>query len=355
MWLTLGLALFSLVAVFLGVSAAAAGTLPVLALLWLFTPAPAVFVWHCWPRSVKTSSWSRKVSTAYLSSGVLVSVLVLVGVGWIGADRGIHPILCDSGNASISDYPTLEPAAELVSFPVPVLGRRLGWFIKGHRQSTIILVHGYGCRRQEMLERALVLNQAGYSTLLFDLYGQGESDGDGVTLGFYERQDVLAAVDYLKTRGDVDASNLGVLGISMGASVAIMAAAMTPDIKAVVADSPFQSAARGIEEGFTRVTGLPRFPFSPIVLRFIQWRLGISPDDIVPLDQIAAISPRPLLLIHGTADTDVSPGNSEVLFAAAGEPKELILLSGIEHTRGMQDVPQEYTGLIVGFFDRYLD
>jgi dipeptidyl aminopeptidase/acylaminoacyl peptidase len=206
-----------------------------------------------------------------------------------------------------------------------------------------------------MLEWALALNQAGYSTLPFDLYGQGESDGNGVTLGFYERQDVVAAVDYLKTRDDVDASNLGILGISMGASVAIMAAATTPDIKAVVADSSFQSAARGIEEGFTRVTGLPRFPFSPIVLRFIQWRLGISPDDIVPVDQVAEISPRPLLLIHGGADTDVSPGNSEALFAAAGEPKELILLPGVKHARGMKDFPEEYTGLIVGFFDRYLD
>jgi len=157
--------------------------------------------------------------------------------------------------------------------------------------------------------------------LLFDLHGQGDSDGDAVTLGFYERQDALAAVEYLKTRDDVDGSNIGVLGISMGASVAIMAAAMNPDIKAVIADSPFESATRGIEEGFTRVTGLPRFPFGPITLTFIEWRLGISPEDIAPIEKVAAISPRPLLLIHGTGDTDVSPANSEVLFAAAGEPK----------------------------------
>jgi len=206
-----------------------------------------------------------------------------------------------------------------------------------------------------LLEHGLVLNQAGYSTLLFDFHGQGDSDGDAVTLGFYERQDAVAAVDYLKTRDDVDPSNLGILGVSMGASVAIMAAAMTPDIKGVVADSPFQSATRGIEEGFTRVTGLPRFPFGPIVLRFIEWRLGISPDQIEPVENVAAISPRPLLLVHGTADTELSPGNSEVLFAAAGEPKELILLPGIEHARGIKDLPEEYTELIVAFFDLYLD
>lgn len=79
------------------------------------------------------------------------------------------------------------------------------------------------------------------------------------------------------------------------------------------------------------------------------------PDDIAPIEQIVAISPRPLLLIHGTADTHVNSGNSEDLFAAAVEPKKLILLPGIEHARGMKDVPDEYTDLIVRFFDLHLD
>lgn len=353
--LTLGLALFSLEAVFLGISATAAGSIPVLAALWLFVPAPFVFGWLRATKAVRTSSWRRKLATAYLTSGIAVSVLVIGGVGWIGSERGIHPELCDTGNESLSDYPVLERAAELVSFPVPELGQRVGWFVPGRSQSTVILLHGFGCRRQEMLNRALVLNRAGYSTLLFDLHGQGDSDGDAVTLGFYERRDAVAAVEYLKTRDDVDGSNLGMLGVSMGGSVAIMAAAMTPDIKAVVADSPFESATIGIEEGFTRVTGLPRWPFGPIVLRFIQWRLGISPDDVAPIEQVADISPRPLLLLHGTADIHVSYGNSEALFAAAGEPKELVLLSGIEHANGIKDVPDQYASLIVGFFDRHLD
>ena len=157
----------------------------------------------------------------------------------------------------------------------------------------------------------------------------------------------------MKTREDVDRSNLGVLGSSMGGSVAIMAAAITPDIKVVVADSPFASATRGIEEGFTRVTGLPRFPFAPVALTIIEWRLGISLDDIAPIEQVAAFSPR-RRLIHGTADTHVNSGNSEDLFAAAGEPK-LILLPGNEHAMGMKDVTGEYTDLIVRLFDLHLD
>ena len=161
-------------------------------------------------------------------------------------------------------------------------------------------------------------------------------------------------MDYLKGRTDVDPSNIGVLGISMGAAVAIMGAAQSPDIKVVIADSPFESASQAIEEGFTRVVGLPAFPFAPITLQIIQWRLGVSPDQVVPRDHVGAVSPRPLLLIHGLADSEVSPVNSELVFAAAGDPKELWLVPDVDHTKGMRDRREEYSQRIVQFFDQHL-
>lgn len=354
-FLVLGLAFFGLVAVFLGASAAGAGSIPALGVLWVFIPAPAVFGWLWWSKGRALGPWRRKAATGYLTLGVAMSALVVATVGWIASERGIHPELCDTGYKLLSEYPELEPKTELVSFSVPRTGRRVGWFITGESQSTIILLHGFGCRRHEMLDHARVLHQAGYSILLFDFHGQGESDGDGVTLGVREQRDLLAAVEYLKGRSDVDQANIGVLGISMGAAVAIMGAAQSPDIKAVIADSPFESARRAIEEGFTRVVGLPAFPFAPITLQIIEWRLEISPDESVPRDHVADISPRPLLLIHGLADTEVSPANSQVLFSLAGEPRELWLVPGIDHTRGMQDRREEYSERIVGFFEEHLD
>jgi uncharacterized protein len=149
--------------------------------------------------------------------------------------------------------------------------------------------------------------------------------------------------------------NVGVLGASMGGAVAILAAAEAPEIKAVIADSPYESAERAIEEGFSRVVGLPAFPFAPVTLKIIEWRVGVSPSQVVPRERVGDISPRPLLLIHGTADTDVSPINSEILYAAAGEPKELRWLPDLGHTRGVRDLQEEYVPLIVGFFDQHLD
>jgi uncharacterized protein len=262
----LGTLFFGILAIFLGVTATAAGSLPLLGALWVFTPAPVIFIWLWWSKGRTINSRTRIAATAYLSTVAVVSLLVIVGVSWIGSERGIHPPICGAGYKSLADYPLLESQAELVSFPVPGLGRRVGWFIPGRSESTIILLHGFSCHRHEMLDHALVLNEAGYSTLLFDFYGRGDSDGDASTLGYYERRDALAAVEYLNHRSDVDMSNVGVLGVSLGASVAIMAAAEAPEIKAVVADSPFETAGRAIEEGFTRVTGLPCFPYSTVTL-----------------------------------------------------------------------------------------
>ena len=218
-----------------------------------------------------------------------------------------------------------------------------------------MLLHGYGCRRQQMLDYAQVLHQAGYSTFLFDFHGRGESDGDAVTLGFREQRDASEAVIYLRSRGDVDMTRLGVLGVSMGGSVAILAAAREPEIKAVIADSPFASADLAVEEGFTRVVGLPAFPFAPITLQLIRWRVGFAPQDIVPKEHIADISPRPVLLIHGLDDAKVSPDNSRILYEAAREPKELWLIPGGTHTCGLRENPEEYSRRILEFFDRYLE
>jgi pimeloyl-ACP methyl ester carboxylesterase len=353
--LGLGLSFFGLVAAIHVISTTGAKSVPFLVALWIFTPAPAVFLWS-WSSRHKNWSRTQKASVvSYLSLATLLALVVPAVVGWIATERALHPAVCEAGNRSLANYPDIQLAAELVSFPVPEGGRRVGWFIPGRSQAPVILLHGFGCQRQEMLEYAQVLHQAGYSTLLFDFRGRGDSDGDAVTLGFYEQQDVLAAVEYLRSRDDVDIGRVGALGISMGGAVAILAAAQEPAIRTVVADSPFESAEQAIEEGFTRVVGLPAFPFAPITLQFIKWRLGASPDGVIPRDYIAAISPRPILIIHGLADTAVSSANSESLFAAALDPKELWLLPGVNHTNGIGDLKEEYSHRVINFFGQNLN
>lgn len=346
----LGTAFFGVVATVHGVTATAATSIIFLGVLWLFTPAPLVFLarmWRPWTRF-------RTLSTWYLATSAVLSVLVLAGVGWVGSERGIHPSLNEE-LPILEDYPRLEVALEEVSFQSRDGTPLKGWFIPGESPKTVILLHGFTDIREKMLPHADFLHSAGYSVLLFDFRSRGESAGDAVTLGYYERGDVQGAVQYLKTRPDVDGDDLGVLGVSMGGATAIMAAAEIPELKAVVSESAFRSVDSAIASSFEHFIDLPAFPFAPITVFIIEKRLGISTDQVVPEEFVGLISPRPVFIIHGQDDDTIVPEDARALYAAAKEPKESMwLIPGAGHAEGVEVAPKEYGQRVVDFFNRYL-
>ena len=345
-----GTAFFGVVAAIHGVTATAATSIIFLGALWLFTPAPLVFLGRMWQRS----SRYQMLSTWYLGISTVLSVLVLAGVGWIGAERGIHPSLNDDLPV-LEDYPQLEAALENVTFKSSDDTILAGWFIPGESPTTVILLHGFTDIRNKMLPHADFLHDAGYSVLLFDFRSRGESEGDAVTLGFHERGDVQGAVQYLKDRPDADGENVGVLGVSMGAATAIMAAAETPELKAVVSESAFKSVDSAIASSFEHYIDLPAFPFAPITVLIIEQLLGINTDQVVPEEYVGLISPRPVFIIHGQEDETIVPEDADALYAAATEPKEdLWFIPGAGHAEGVEITPEEYGTKVVDFFDRYL-
>jgi fermentation-respiration switch protein FrsA (DUF1100 family) len=345
-----GTLFFGTVAAVHGVTATAAGSIIFLGVLWLFTPSPLVFLarmWRPWRRF-------RVLSTSYLVVSGVLSVLVLAGVGWIGAERGIHPSLT-SDLPRLEDYPRLQAALENVEFQSKDGTPLRGWFIPGESPKTIILLHGFTDIRDKMLPHADFLHTAGYSVLLFDFRSRGESGGDAVTMGYHERGDVQGAVAYLKSRPDSDGEDLGILGVSMGAATAILAAVETPELKAVVSESSFKSVDSAIADSFEHFIDLPAFPFAPITVFIIERRLGINTAQVVPEEVVGLISPRPLFLIHGEDDGTIRPENGEAIYSAAREPKEdLWLIPGAGHAEGAEIAPVEYGRRVVRFFDRHL-
>lgn len=231
----------------------------------------------------------------------------------------------------------------------------VGWFIfprngRGNG-AAIILCHGYGSMRAEMLPEAATLTGHGYSALLFDFRGHGESEGDLVTMGYDEVQDVQAAVAYLLTRPDVEPDRIGVLGHSMGGATVVRAAAQTPELKAVVAEGAYASLADTIANDFTNLTGLPRFPFAPLVVALGEWQTGLNTSLVRPVDDIARLSPRPVLLIHGLADTVIPPENARRLYQAAREPKSLWLPEEVGHAASARQQLAEFEARVIAFFD----
>lgn len=277
----------------------------------------------------------------------------LVVAAWAVSERAIHPW------RRREDFDLLDfdlPVQE-VSFPSRDGLRLVGWFVPatgGAPGLCVVLAHGHGRSRGELLPHADFLHRAGFSTLLFDFRNRGESQGTAVTMGIREPLDLLGALDYVKGRPDVNLGCIGVLGLSLGAAVAIMVAADAPEVRAVVAESAFPHVELLMERGLRHFFHLPAFPLGPLARRMVEMRLGARLDAVAPGRVVGRISPRALLLIDDGNDEVLGPGLGRALLAAAGEPKALWTVPGAAHARGWQAAPQEYERRVVEFFRQHL-
>lgn len=338
----------------------------VLAILWLFVPAPAIYV-ISQITTLRRRRYKVMIRT-YLTISFLMAALVLGGVSWMGASDAISAKctaeeLAESGE--ITDYPFLAARAEPVTFPSVHEYMLTGFFVtktNGIQEQrtanganpTVAIINGYGSCYQEALAHADLFAKAGYSVLLFDLRFQGNSGGESVTGGYYERGDVLGAIAYLKNRIDVDAHNIGLFGLSMGGSLAILAAADLPEIKAVIAESPYKSLRAAVYESFYYFVKLPAYPFGPIAVWIIEQSENARADAVVPLNEVGKIAPRPILIIHGANDLVIGPHNSQSIFDAAKQPKTLWIVPDSGHSEAIVTAEEEYVDRVIGFFDEHL-
>ena len=281
---------------------------------------------------------------------LLVVAGALVGLSWRASGQAIHPASAVVASG-LDDHPNLSAEhVEVTSNTGAVLAGR---FFRGSTKATIVLSHGYGGNQDELLPTASALHDAGFSVFTYDLRGCGQSAG-AVTFGAREQDDLRSVIDYLTTRLDVDANRIGALGFSMGASTTIMAAARDPRIKAVVDDSGWSDVYHWLKPSIRAVFIRPGDRFSALSLKFAELRADIALDHLKPKEDIARIAPRPLLIIHGTADESVPPGDSEENFASAREPKELWTIEGARHGATIAPGGPNSSGRVIEFFRRAL-
>lgn len=229
-----------------------------------------------------------------------------------------------------------------------------GWLIKaGKPKGTIILAHGWGGSKEGLLDYALFLNKNGYNSLLFDFRGFGESEGDYTSLGYYEKYDILGAVDYLKTRKDIDAHKIGGYGFSMGGAAMILAAEDSEEIKVIVLDSTFTTIHQNIAMRFKEVYGFPKFPFATSLTFFGGLINGFDGFDLAPIRHIDRID-IPLLFIQGSNDNQVLVEDAKMMYREANEPKDILIVHNAGHLGSHKTDPKGYEKKVISFFDEYL-
>jgi fermentation-respiration switch protein FrsA (DUF1100 family) len=225
-----------------------------------------------------------------------------------------------------------------------------GWYSPGPAKGAVIVVHGVNANRMAVLPEAAILAEAGYHLLLLDLRGHGRSEGDQLTYGYREAWDVLAAVDFLAARPDIE--QIGALGTSFGGAAVARAAALDPRLEAVVIESSYSSLPDAVDDAFDGLSIFPRRPFAPLLIGLAERRVGVSIHEVDSARDLATLSPRAVMIIHGTADGMFPPSHARKMYDAAGQPKELWLIEGLGHANPAMEYEAQFQARVLSFFGR---
>jgi len=226
-----------------------------------------------------------------------------------------------------------------------------GWKLQASPTAPwIILCHGLGTNRADLLGIAAGLVHGGLNVFAFDFRGHGESQGRSTSFGWLEQRDLEGALAFLGSQADVPDRPYGVFGISMGGAAAIMVAAKDERLAAVAVDSPYSDLEQSLGHHLTLMYRLPRVPFLLCVKTAYRFRFGAWPAQMSPQKAIEGISPRPVLVIYGDQDIRMPLADGQALFEAAGHPKELWIIPSTEHLGGFRSNPKAYLRKLLTFF-----
>jgi pimeloyl-ACP methyl ester carboxylesterase len=244
--------------------------------------------------------------------------------------------------------PDLRVPYERVTITTSDSLRLTGSYVPSRNRAAVILFPG-ATRSAE----ARMLVRHSYGVLLLDPRGQGRSQGD--TIRWAGDRDLLGAVDYLRTRADVDPDRIGGFGFSVGGEILLEAAAQSTGLKAVVSEGAGIRLGEGLEkkDGVSGVERLLWGSMSRVMTAAATVFSNHGPPPPIP-DRIGLIAPRSVLLIYADPGMGGESSRQAGFYAAAQQPKTIWEVPGAKHTGGIDAQPAEYERRVTAFFDRAL-
>jgi pimeloyl-ACP methyl ester carboxylesterase len=198
-----------------------------------------------------------------------------------------------------------------------------GWLFRTEkpRRGTIVYLHGLSDNRGTGVAIASHFVARGFDVLAYDSRAHGESGGDACTYGYYEKRDLARAIDWLH------ADDVVLLGSSMGAAVALQAAAEDHRVKGVVAIATISDL---------RTAAFERAPFIASrgnvesALRMSEQQGKFRVDEVSPVAAAARIA-VPVMLIHGEKDPETPAAHSKRVYDALPGRRRLVLVPNAKH------------------------
>jgi uncharacterized protein len=213
---------------------------------------------------------------------------------------------------------------------------------------AVVVVHGVGDTLESFTELGDFLRQRGHPVLLLDLRGHGGSEGRHMTLGGLESHDVRAALGEVRRRG-LATGGVVLVGHSMGAVAVLLASAGQPDVRAVVAEAPYDTYRHTIAHHARLLYGLPSWvPIVPLSIAVAEWRAGFDADDVDCVASAARVRAPLYLIVDGADPRMPEPVVRRILDAHPG-PKQMWVAPGAPHVGAV--LHPEYYRRLAAFLD----
>lgn len=289
-------------------------------------------------------------------SSVALVLLLAIGAGYVTKSEAHRLLTNPASTRRVSEKTPADDPWRLAFEDATVTsadGTILrGWFMPADSPRLVLVQHGYKDRLQTMLNLSALFHRRGYQVMLMCVRSHDHSGGEMLSFGQRgEMQDMEAWYEYARNRPGVDVSKIAMFGVSMGGSLAIQYTASHPQIHVLVADSAFSSLDDTIDTSVRFFTGLPPFPFGPMIRFWAEREGGFPSSSVDAKTWIGNISPRPVLIMQGGADRVVSSTSGQKLFAAAREPKEFWFEPTVGHGEFLRMMPAEFEKRVIGFLD----
>ena len=315
-----------------------------------------------------------KLKKVVLSSGITVVLVVLLLVSLAGYFAGGYfvNLALKRGNAQDPQAPPaacvsiLDPNVKLPSRPeaasenwqmlsadgLKLMATHFRPVHEGHR--WVILVHGYGRNQQNTWDYAAAYLEHGYEVLTPDLRASGSSEGEYLTMGALESQDIEKWVEKIVAQDPQ--AKIVLHGVSMGAATVMLASAqqdMPDNLAAVVEDCGYTSADAMFAMQLKSLFELPAFPLIDCMDIMSRQKTGAALSAAAPIKAVPKTR-VPILFIHGDADKLVPYEMMQELYDACGAPvKEKLTVKGASHAEAKSTDPKAYYRVVFGFADQY--
>jgi pimeloyl-ACP methyl ester carboxylesterase len=288
--------------------------------------------------------WYTKLLTAILALAFFVVLAISAIAGFL-----VYRIVKPQRTSTDINMQTFPGRPEALDFSVPGGGGREGWFFPGLRGApTIILCHGFGSSKGELLTLVTALQYHQYNVLVFDFTAHGANPGT-TSFGYRETGELRAAMDAVAARNDVDPESFGLWGYNLGAYVALSEAEKDKRARALILDSVYDTPEQMVKIQVEH-EGLGGFP---LMVRSAQFSFDWLNRDFRGTPELSknlgSLAGVPKLFIRAIDDPELSDITGQI-FLKSPEPKEQAAIAHGNMVGLSEDEKKVYENRVVSFF-----